>query len=325
MQLTKGLTVALCMTTPFAAMSPNVAFAGQVEDDVELALQSILNGDFEGAQAQLNQAEEHALVSDSVVLGRSLASIHFYRGVLEYYNGDRDQKTLDYWRLALLSDPIYSFDTSLVADQEPQDVFEALRSEGRSRRHVEPGIREEIEDVRVFVDGRLLRSHELIVEGRHLVQVMCPDKVLRNSWHEFGEAPDYYATCGAASVGESTPVLETEPVEAPVPEEPKPEREPVNLARIGMVGGGAAMLASGAAANFLWVNPAWENISAARQDPSAISRESANDLTRQFNVARYSTLGLIGAGAAVLTVGFLVDDRVTVVPGPGGGMLVGRF
>jgi hypothetical protein len=47
------------------------------------------------------EAEADAATSSSVVLSQSLASIWFYRGVLEYYDGDRDQKTLELWRLAL--------------------------------------------------------------------------------------------------------------------------------------------------------------------------------------------------------------------------------
>lgn len=312
------------------ALSPSVAFAGQVEDDVKAALEDIKNGDFDGARAKLDEAEVHALESNTVVLGSSLASVHFYRGVLEYYVGDRNQKTLDYWRLALVADPDYSFDTSLVAAQEPQDLFEALRQEISQRDHFEAGIREDVTDVRVFVDGRVVKSYDLVIAGRHLVQVRCPDQKLHNSWHTFGDPPDYYATCASPDETPVVAVVET-PVETPVevkpPRESKPPREPadVNVARIGLWSGGGALILGGAAVNFLVVNPTYGQIEDARGAPASVTRAEADALTSRFNASRFTTIGLMGAGVAAMGVGILVDDRYTLVPQPGGLGLVGQF
>lgn len=309
-----------------AALMPARAWAGQVEDDVQQALKLINDGDFEGARARLELAEAHAVESSSVVLGRSLASVHFYRGVLEYYDGDRNKRTLDHWRLTLVADITFTFDTSLVADQEPRDLFEALRTEVRSRPHYEPGLREDREEVRVFVDGRMLRSHELIVGGRHLVQVSCPDLPLKSYWHSFGEPPDYYAACEV----EPEPLATVDPGDPP-PEDPTPTPTPTGprdgppIAKLALLGGGGALVAGGLTANFVWVNPAWNRVDAARQDPASVTRSAADDLTRQFNTARFTTLGLLGAGAACVGVGLLVDDDLAFVPTPGGGVFVGRF
>lgn len=304
-------------------LGPAVATAGQVEDDIKVALAAIKNGDFDGARVELDKAEAHALESTTVVLGSSLASVHFYRGVLEYYVGDRNQKTLDYWRLALVADPNYAFDTSLVAAQEPQDLFEALRQEISQRDHFEAGIPEENATLRVYVDGRVLKSYDLVIAGRHLVQVLCPDQKLHNAWHTWGDAPDYAAMC---VVEEPVVVLTPEAPPQP-PEQPKPPREPrdINVARVGLWSGGGALLLGGAAVNFLVVNPTYAEIEAARAAPASVSRADADALTSRFDVSRFTTIGLLGAGVAAMGAGILVDDRLTLVAAPSGVGLVGQF
>ncbi|MCB9760844.1 MAG: hypothetical protein H6739_13485 [Alphaproteobacteria bacterium] len=314
MRVSRALALAL-----MATLAAPAAWAGQVEDDVKAALGAIQNGDFEGARALLDKAEANAETSDSVVLGTSLASIWFYRGVLEYYDGDRDQKTLEHWRLALLADKNYAFDTSLVAAQEPQDLFEALRIEINSRPHVEPGVDEARSDVRVFVDGNLLKSYNLVVSGRHLVQVLCPDESLHNLWHDFGDAPNYYAVCDGGAL------TQVEPDEPDEPEKPPKEPRDLNVPRLALWGGGGALLATGVVVNFAVVNPRYDDIVAARDAPATVTRDQADSLTRSFNASRFTTLGLMAAGAACVGAGFFVDADVMVTPLPGGAGLVGRF
>ena len=336
------VTLTMCCVTLALALGASPAWAGQVETDVQQAQEAIRDGDFEAARQLLDQAEAHALTSTSVVLGRSLASIWYYRGVLEYYDGDRNKRTLDLWRLALLADIDYPFDTSLVADQEPQDLFGALRLEVSSRPHYDGGVDEAKSSTKVFVDGVLLNPYSLIVGGRHLVQVACSDGVLRNSWYDFGSPPDYYAMCEAG--GSLT--QNTDPGTPPdgqvdgggddggeEPEkEPKPPREPrepresdgKGLQRL-TLGAGGALLVSGVAVNFLVVNPTYGKIEDARAAPATVTRDEADALTGRFNASRFTTMGLIGAGALTVGVGVMIDDHLWLVPAPNGVGLVGQF
>ena len=79
-----------------------------------------------------------------VVSARTLASISYYRGMMEYYAGDREKQTLDYWRDALVLDLGFEWDTSLVAEREPQYLFEAIRSEVESREVMASGIPDDV-------------------------------------------------------------------------------------------------------------------------------------------------------------------------------------
>lgn len=338
--LLHGAAVALLL-----ALHAPPAQAGQVEDDVRKALEAIKDGDFETAQQLLDQAEANVATTTSVVLGSSLASIWYYRGVLEYYNGDPNKKTLELWRMALLADLSFPFDTTLVADQEPRDLFEALRLEVSSRPHYDGGMDESQGAVKVFVDGQLLHPYSLIVGGRHLVQVACEDGVMRTAWYDFGSPPDYYAMCtegGGLAQGGGTPGGEEGDGQTgggegegdgrgeKPPKEPREPREPREGGGPGlglvMLGTGGALMVGGAAVNFLVVNPAYAQIEDARERPATVTRAEADALTGRFNTSRVLTLGLLGAGAATFGVSFFLGEQQVVLTPTGSGVgLSGTF
>jgi hypothetical protein len=167
-------------------------------------------------------------------------------------------------------------------------------------------VREDRPNVKVFVDGRLLNQFELVVEGRHLVQVHCPDAKLYNEWYTFGQAPNYYALCeggtlgggavadagggGKGGKGGKKPDEGKEPKE---PKEPRPDRD-INMTRVAVMGAGGALFLGGAVLNFAAVNPTYAEIEAVRAAPATMNRAEADALSAQFNLLRFSTMGLSG-------------------------------
>jgi len=273
-----GLVLGLCL-------------AGEVENHVSAGLEAIGTGDFDQARQELDAAETALVSSEQVVLGSTMASIHFYRGVVEYYDGDRNEAVLDLWRLALVADPAYRFDDSLVTDREPRVLFEALRNEVAQRPQVPSGVREG--DPRVYIDGRLMYDYDHLLHGLHLVQVLCDDGVLHSSQIEIPPVPIYASMCPGYAP----------PVTVVVPLEPPPDLvRPFPVGRT-MMGGGGLLLAAGVALNFAVVAPAWREIEQARAFPQINDRASADALSQRFNRSRWATLGLFGAGAATLGAG----------------------
>ncbi len=283
------------------------AWAGPVEKTDE-ALAAIQNGDAVTARTLLQAAGEAALASEVVVEAGVLARIEYLAGILEYYDGDRDEASLAAWRRALTHDPAFEWDVTLVVDSDPQNAFEALRAEVSSKSQNPSGVPEDTQGAVVYVDGAITRDYDLVRPGRHLVQVLCPGDTLEASWHDFGDPPDYLASCG----------LE--------PAEPEKESGDVNVARLALLGAGGALLAGGTAANFLWVNPKWETVEAL-QDREALSvtPSEAEAAASAFNAARWSTVGLLGGGVALVGVSFLVDAPVTLAPTGRGLVILGDF
>ena len=266
-----------------------VLSAGAVDDHVDAGLASIKAGDFDAAREHLDDAEGALVDSEEVVLATTLASIHYYRGVIEFYDGNEDA-TLDHWRAALVADSSFGFDTSLVADPDPADLFEALRSEVGQRPQVASGV---VEDgPRVYIDGRLMHDYDHVVQGGHLVQVLCEDGGLYSTVQEFPPTPVYASLCP----GYVPAVVEAVPL-------PEPELGPRKLVGPALMGGGGLLIAAGVALNFAVVAPTWREIEQARAFPFVQDRASADALSDTFNRARWATVGLWGAGAASLGAG----------------------
>ena len=306
------------------------AWAGPVEEEVARARAAILAEDWDQAAKSLDAAESQAPQVDDVVLGDTLAGIWFYRGAVEYHTGDRDEAMLRHWRAALVLDINYRYDRDVVVDPVSADLFEALRSEVNQRPQYSAGAREDAIDARIFVDGVLQHDYDHVRLGRHLAQVACPDGSVEGKWVEIDEDVDLYELC-PGGVEFLTPTLVAEPEEEEKPnrsrEREKKEREPLDLdvPSLALMAGGGAMLAGGAAANFVWVEPSYARVEAANADPSSVTRLQADGLTRDFNVSRATTLGLLGGGVLAVTAGVLVNDTVGVLASPSGVVVVGRF
>ncbi len=294
--------------TLVAATFAAPAWAGPSEKTDE-ALTAIQNGDAANARALLTEAAQAALDSDVVVEGSVLARIEYYLGILEYYDGDREEASLAAWRRALTHDSDYEWDVNLVVDADPQNAFEAIRTEVSSKAQDPSGVPEDSVGAVVYVDGAIVRDYDLVRPGRHLVQVLCPSGELKASWHEFGAPPDYLGFC---------PGL--------VPVEEEDDKGDVNMAKLALLGAGGALLLGGTAANFVWVNPKWDTVAALQaKEALKVSPGEAETAQSEFNTARWTTIGLLGGGAALVGVSFLVDAPVTLAPTTRGVVLLGDF
>lgn len=273
------------------------------------AHKALVADDRPAALELLEWAEEAAPNADLVVLDRTLASIPFYRGVIAHREGDVDG-AMGLWRAALVQAPHYAPDAQLL-DDDALDLVEALRSEIRQRPELTVGVRDDSE-VRVFVSGRLMQSYDLVYQGTHLVQVMCPDQSLHGQWVEFGAPQDWYAQCGEAPM-----ILETE-----LPEVTQDTGglglDPVALA---LVGAGAGLVAGGVGLTVAVVAPAHDQVQAARDNPTSVTRTQADARSAQYNAARWTTVGVLTVGAAAATAGgvrLATGERLSVAwSGPG--------
>lgn len=307
------------------ALSP-AALAGPVEDALAEAKVAIEDAEFEQARTLLEGSRDQAAASEEVIINDSVARIDYYLGIVEFYDGDQDDGALGYWRKALIINPGFVWDASLVADQDARDIFEALRSEIRHREQVPSGVPEatlggfpvELEGLKVFIDGKPMRSIDHVISGNHLIQVACPDQSFHSMWQELGEPPDYVALCGielattaADDKGRDRDGLFS--VDGP------------SGLQIGLWGGGGALVAGGAALYFLSVSPSYAEIETIRDDPSSYSRAQADEATATFNRWRMIDGVLLGAGAATVGVAFFISDDVAIVPTGQGGVLTGRF
>lgn len=436
-------------------LAPGPAHAGAVEDLLDATLQALLAKEYDEVAKYTKRAEKVADSSDTVIPATTLANIWYYAGLAEWYGGDRDTRALEQWRLALASYEEHPWDATNFVDDEAETVFESLRREVKSRKHVDLAIPEEHGKAKIFVSGRPVQMGDEVVDGnRYLIQVVCPpDGTVYSRWWKYGKAPKYEELCpegfgvveeappaeeagdvaemfddfgnpiGAArsrSVLEANPSLDepggekgstgdvvssassgdpattaaaeppkerrsrkgkeekvssedatrasgatgeppvvaasstpVEPTSTPTtpattgtvesdpvvagnhpgggegPDQPGEGRRgphvlPSSTTGRGVSGAGVGLVAVGSVLNFVWVNPIWADIQAARDNPAGITAEEAAGLTSRFNTARVSTLACMGVGFVALGTGYLVSwEGVGLTPQ--GVFVSGRF
>jgi hypothetical protein len=302
-----------------AALAAPSAFAGPVENTLGEARIAIEDAEFEQARALLERARESAVVSEEIVPGDSLARIEYYQGIVEFYDGDTQDEAMSHWRKALIHSSSFGWDASLIADQDARDIFEALRNEIRQRNQLPSGVPEqEIEGFRVFIDGNRTYDYDMVIQGRHLVQVLCPDESVSGTWTDFGDAPDYVGYCPGLELPEATSTTTREPRE---------RGDGPNWLAVGLMGGGGALVLGGTAMYFVSVVPAYDGVESANNTPINYTREEADELSTTFNRARAIDLVLLGAGAATagVGIGIAIDADLRLAPMGRGAVLQGRF
>ncbi len=266
-------------------LAPPSAWATTISDKTDLAREAILDGDFERAHDLLDDADRLAPESHEPVLRDTLSRIPYYRGILEYYVGDREVKALEYFKAALVHNDEFRWDVELVTEEEPQDLFELLRNSIGSRPRPSAGVPVAAITEKIYIDGTLMNSYDDVVEGRHLVQVHCADGNLKNRWVEFGDAPDYGCICSLSEC--FRPSFQNGESQV---------RSSSGSLDLVLLSAGGASIIGGTVVNFVLLNPLWLEIQEASSEPHTITRDEANLLEQQFSRRRALTLGLLGSG-----------------------------
>lgn len=289
---------------------PAPAWAGDFEAELGLARAAVLDGDAKAADKHVDAARDAVESTQTVILADQAASPSFYRGVLAFQDGDSDA-AMDHWRRTLTIAPRFVVDVELLPQVDGQDLFEALRSEMQQAPMSPPGVDDEAVGVRVYVSGQLMHSYDLVYQGEQLVQVLCPDDALHSWWHVYGDAPDYAAAC--ALPRQTLSIRGQDPADTPAL---SADRDG-SLLPYALLGGGALLVAGGATAQLALARPAYAQVEAARAAPDTVSREQADQLSADFNRARWAALGLYAAGGVVIgsTLVVGVDGQGVVLQG----------
>jgi hypothetical protein len=156
--------------------------------------------------------------------------------------------------------------------------------------------------VRVFLDGIVLSADDFVVQGRHLVQVMCEDQTIVGDWVEFGESPDFGCMCGeSVCFGNGGDEAVSS---GGVGNENDSGGGGIALSASTItLGSGGAVLVGGILYNFLVAAPLQDEVTFVEDNPASVTLAQWDALNADWNSARFTTLGLLGVGAAVTGIG----------------------
>lgn len=223
----------------FAAAGPAAAQEDPYGDALGAARAALAAKDWAAVRARLSEAEALAPKSGALLPSDAASAVPFLRGAAAWHQ-DRHDEAFDHWREAIVMAPTLQPDKAALPDPAAQDAFYALVGEVKARPEVLLGIPEDLEEGAIFVDGQKREAGDAVLEGRHLVQVRCPEGGVKGAWYTFGDPPPaYFTLCegGSYPVTKSAkpPRREARPKPAPKPpkepkaepaEEPAPKKEP---------------------------------------------------------------------------------------------------
>ena len=169
---------------------------------VQQAREAILAKDYKTAKTLLTAAEAAAPTSSSPLAEADLAKLHFFRGLVEWRSGDKDKAALDHWRRVLTISPQFEPDPALLPEIDAQDVLYALRGEVRNYDQFPTGLPDDAGDALIFIDGKRMAPEDMLIKGRHLVQIRCEGGEFAGSWYDYGPPPvDYLILCSGGVLG----------------------------------------------------------------------------------------------------------------------------
>jgi hypothetical protein len=303
-------------------LSALVARGQGVAEDVAAARDAIVREDYDSALDALDAAEDRAPEENAPVTAPVLAGIPYLRGIVLVRQGDPRGEAIDRWRATLAIENDLPWDTTLVPNGDERALFEALRKEVEDRGTVDVGVPPATGLARLYVDGRRVHPGDEALTGRHLAQITCPDGTTRGRWTEFEKPLRWFKLCpggvdttvivAASDQGDDLGLLpdwsdESEPAAAPAPQPTenvaRVERGP---SRTVLLASGGALVAVGLALDLFWVLPAYANVEDARSNPDTVTRAEADALTASFQAARWTTIGVLGAGVVVAGSSFFV-------------------
>ncbi len=167
---------------------------------LESAKAKLASKDYRGAERTLDDAKDAAPQSAQLVLSEDLSRMLFYRGVAEWYGGDRDKAALDAWRATAVLNPAYQPDAAVLPETEAQDAFYAIVSEVKGYTEAQLNIPEDTGDSMLFIDGTRKEVGDTVRVGEHFVQLRCGEGNVVGAWYTYGVAPpDYTVLCSGGA------------------------------------------------------------------------------------------------------------------------------
>lgn len=283
-----------------------------------------------------------------IPLNDQLAMIWVYRGYAYQLLG-KDEQVQRAWEQAFSMSREVQLPTTLLddlSDVEQENLlnrFEQLRRLVEAQGVMDPNIPEQLGEAKIFVNGRSLSTGQGLRPGEHLAQIVCPEDGLQSRWTTFEEPVDWFAMCPSGvdtsagdvpedffagglfgtSQEDTAQYYNPEPVCAEggfslpnlsLPSITLPSVEPKVLMTMG---GGMSLVLAGVGSYYTWVTPAFKDVLEARElvETQSISQAEAKQISRQFNTARYATIGLLAAGTGLTGYGAVLSvQQVSMTP-----------
>ncbi|MEC7985814.1 MAG: hypothetical protein VX278_11670 [Myxococcota bacterium] len=217
-----------------------------------------------------------------VLLASDIIRLYLFKGYI-LYKTDKNDAAFTVWRAVAAMSPGFEWELGIPVESEIESIWSMLREEVQSQKEVLVRIPA---DQTWYINGQTAGENAFVYAGEHFFQRDCGSYV-ETHWMQVPTSFDWQKTC----VGE--------------------EKEPNKALSVAVGTGGVALLGAGILSSTLWMNPQWQEIEDARLNPASINRAEADQLTNDFQTARWVSLGLLIGGVALTGTGgglYFLDD-----------------
>jgi hypothetical protein len=277
---------------------------------------------------------------------KTLAQLWVYQGYAYYLQND-SVSNQEAWRKAFVIDSDVQFDMALLEGKPEDDVDNVLNFFEQNRRlttgsqTVIAQVPEKLGEAQLFIDGENVLFGTEVFTGAHLFQINCPQDSLQSKWMilngEVSEKVDWLGLCPSgvdtsvevetddmfASMGFGSSIDTTKIVneDSVCHKDPTLDGSSFSMPSFSLpeglitkermvIASGGLLLSSGVASYYLWTIPKFSSVEEARL-LGTISEDKAANISKEFNQARWATLGLLGAGLGVTGYGTLLQIQST--------------
>jgi hypothetical protein len=317
--------------------------------DHSIVLSEIENNNAKGALKASRILRKGLSCPQRIPLTKDLAILWVHRGYAEQLLG-KDERVQFAWEQAFTIDPDIQMDPEILKDLPELEQENLLNHFEQVRRLVEgqgvfdPNIPKNLGEVKIFVNGRSLSSGQGLKAGEHLAQIVCPNDGLQSKWTTFGKPLEWFSMCPSGVEISDTPVEEDffgaglfggsqeDTAEYYNPEPICDSGRSIFFSSMSMssfnlpevdstvlltMGSGVGLVLAGTGTYYAWVVPAFDNVLDARGrvETQSITISEADNISKTFNMARYTTLGLLATGTVLTGYGtVLTVQSVSVQP-----------
>jgi|GEM_PF-4640617 len=332
-----------------ASTEQNPRDAQQAMIDHSIVLNEISNNNAKGALKASSILRKGLSCPQRIPKPKDLALMWVHRGYAEQLLG-KDDRVQRAWEQAFAIDADIQMDSEILkglseVDQENLlNHFEQVRRLVEGQGILDPNIPENVGEAKIFVNGRSLSSGQGVKAGEHLAQIVCPNDGLQSTWTTFEEPLEWFSMCPSGVEISDAPVEEDffggglfggateDTAEYYNPEPTCNSGRSMSFSSIAMpslnlpdvdstvlltMGSGVGLVLAGTGTYYGWVVPAFDSVLDARTrvETQSITESEAADISKSFNLARYTTLGLLATGTALTGYGtVLTVQNVSIQP-----------
>ena len=321
-----------------AWISMEVAHAQEETNALETAREALRENNAKQALKHLDSFQESLACPQRIVNKDVLASIWVYRGYAYHLLGKNDSVVLEAWDQAFAMNITIQFDEDVLStdskdEQENENIlnyFEARRRMAEGFGGLDLRVPEKVGEAKLYVDGRAVAHGEVVHPGLHLAQIVCPADSLQSRWLSFEEEFDWFSMCPSGvdveqgqeeedpffGLGTTSQVVDDVFNPNPICVELETERSwsgaiMENPKTTASLGTGGLLLLGGVYSYYGVTVPRYREIEEARENTGNLTQSQADTLTKEFNTARFVTLGLLGAGLVCSGYGGATALQVT--------------